>query len=77
MCGNGGVWSKLGGKLAAKIRLCGLDSPLPCLQMPKKWWRALERASAAEGKKAPSEFKLFTSDWSILGADKVLTFIPY
>lgn len=27
-----------------------------------------ERASTAEGKKALSELKLFTSDWSVLGA---------
>lgn len=40
--------------------------------MPKTWWSTGETDCAAEGKKALLVLKLFTSDWSVLGADKFL-----
>lgn len=35
MCVNGGAWSKLEGKLTARISICELDSPLPACKCQK------------------------------------------
>lgn len=56
-------------KLEASVRLCGLNSSLPACDAQRAGGKLLRELLLPMGKKALPGLKLFTSDYSILGAD--------